>query len=239
MSVPTATSFDCCNAEHLSIAIVDIGFVMLIEKRAPFQLSKNSARGFTMIELIVVLGIIMIIAATAIIEIGSTLKESKAEIALQTTLGQMRRTQEMAIDQRRVYRLSFVAPRTIQLDQVNIDPVTRARTFVFQSQIDLPTETQFTVVTGIPTATATVPDGYGNGGIAIDFDRDFGGGGTEVYFQRDGRALDAANRLNNGVVYVCRPGEMMSCKAVSLIGATGRAKGWRLTNTSSGTRWSQ
>ena len=111
MSVPTATSFDCCNAEHLSIAIVDIGFVMLIEKRAPFQLSKNSARGFTMIELIVVLGIIMIIAATAIIEIGSTLKESKAEIALQTTLGQMRRTQEMAIDQRRVYRLSFVAPQ--------------------------------------------------------------------------------------------------------------------------------
>ena len=218
---------------------MDIGFVMLTEKRASLQLSKNSARGFTMIELTVVLGIIMIIAATAIIEIGSTVKESKAEIALQTTLGQMRRTQEFAIDQRRVYRLSFIAPRTIQLDQVNIDPVTKARTFVFQYQIALPTETQFTVVSGIPTTSSTVPDGYGTGGTAIDFDRDFGGGGTEIYFQRDGRALDSANRLNNGVIYTCRPGELLSCKAVSLIGATGRSKGWRLTNTPSGTRWSQ
>jgi prepilin-type N-terminal cleavage/methylation domain-containing protein len=201
--------------------------------------TKNQQRGFSMIELAIALTIILIVAATAIIQIGSTLRQSKAETALQTTLGQMRRTQEMAMDQRRVYRLSFMAPRTIQLDQVNIDPVTKTRTFVFQSQIDLPAETQFTVVSGIPTTTATVPDGYGNGTIGIDFDRDFGGGGTEVYFQRDGRALDSANRLNNGVVYMCQPGEVMSCKAVSLIGATGRAKGWRLTNTPLGTRWSQ
>ena len=135
-----------------------------------------------MIELIVVLGIILIITAAARVQIGATMKLSKADTALQTTLGQMRRAQEMAIDQRRVYRVSFAAPRTIQLDQVDIDPVTKARTFVFQSQIDLPTETQFTVVTGIPTTTATVPDGYGSGGIAIDFDRDFGGGGMEFIF---------------------------------------------------------
>ncbi len=201
--------------------------------------TKDQQRGFSMIELAIALTIILIIVATAIVQIGSTLRQSKAETALQTTLGQMRRTQEMAIDQRRVYRLSFIAPRTIQLDQVNIDPVTKTRTFVFQSQIDLPTETQFTVVSGIPTTAATVPDGYGNGTIAIDFDRDFGGAGTELYFQRDGRALDSANRLNNGVVYICRPGELASCKAVSLIGATGRAKGWRLDNPSSGTRWIQ
>lgn len=196
-------------------------------------------QGFSILELAIALSIILIVAGTAIFQLDATLKQSKANTALQTTLGQLRRAQEMAIDQRRVYRVSFTAPRTIQLDQVNIDPVTFAKTFVFQSQIDLPTDTQFTVVSGIPTSSTTVPDGYGTGSVAIDFDRDFGGGGTEVYFQRDGRALDSANRLNNGLVYMCRPGELMSCRAVSLIGATGRSKGWHLTKTSAGTRWAQ
>jgi prepilin-type N-terminal cleavage/methylation domain-containing protein len=212
---------------------------MLMERRTAFRCLQKSERGFSMIELAIALSIILIVTATAIFQLDASLRQSKANVALQTTLGQLRRAQEMAIDQRRVYRVSFISPRTIQLDQVNIDPVTLAKTFVFQSQIDLPIDTQFTVVSGIPTSPTTVPDGYGSGSVAIDFDRDFGGGGTEVYFQRDGRSLDSANRLNNGVIYMCRPGDLMSCKAVSLIGATGRSKGWRLTKTSTSTRWSQ
>ena len=202
-------------------------------------MSLRKMRGFSLLEAMIVVAIIMIVLATAIVQINPVLKEAKARAALETTLGQMRRAHEMAVDQRQVYRLSFTAPRTIQLDKVNIDPVTRAVALTFQSKIDLPLETQFTTVTGMPTTPATVPDGFGNGAIAIDFDRDFGGGVKEIYFQRDGRALDAANRLNNGVVYMCRPGDFMSCKAITLIGATGRSKGWRLATTPAGTRWTQ
>ncbi len=199
----------------------------------------GKTRGFSLVELLIVLAIMMMVMSAAIVQIGPLWRESKAQAALQTTLGQMRRAHEMAVDQRQVYRLTFTAPRTIQLDRVNIDPATGNKAFVFQSKIDLPLETQFTVIAGIPTTPTTVPDGFGNGSIAIDFDRDFGGGGTEVYFQRDGRALDATNQLNNGVVYLCRPGDVMSCKAVSLIGATGRSKGWRLTDNGGVKKWVQ
>jgi len=202
-------------------------------------MSARTMRGFSMIEMMIVVAIIMITMGTALIQIGPILKESKANTAWQLTLGQLRRAHELAIDQRQVYRVSFTAPRTIQLDLVGIDPVTKAKALIFQSKIDLPTETQFTVVTGMPATPTTVPDGFGNGSAAIDFDQDFGGGGTEVYFQRDGRALDAQNRLNSGVIYICRPGELMSCKAVSLIGATGRVKGWKLSEAGSVKRWIQ
>ena len=196
-------------------------------------------RGFSIVELLIVCAIIMIMLGTAFIQIGPMLRESQTNAALQTTLGMMRRTQEMAVDQRQVYRLTFTAPRTIQLDQVTIDPNTNSRVFVLQSKIDLPTQTQFTVVAGLPNTAATVPDGYGNGTVAIDFDRDFGGGGAEIYFQRDGRALDSLNRVDNGLIYMCRPNELTSCKAVSLIGTTGRSKGWRISQAGGTIKWMQ
>jgi prepilin-type N-terminal cleavage/methylation domain-containing protein len=202
-------------------------------------MSAGKTRGFSLVEMLIVVSIMLIVMSAAAVQIIPLWKESKAMAALQTTLGQMRRAHEAAVDQRQVYRLTFTAPRTIQLDRVNIDPATGAKTFVFQSTIDLPVETQFTVVAGMPSTTATVPDGFGNGSVAIDFDRDFGGGSKEIYFQRDGRALDAANQLNNGVVYLCRPGELLSCKAVSLIGATGRSKGWRLIDNAGVKKWVQ
>jgi prepilin-type N-terminal cleavage/methylation domain-containing protein len=191
-------------------------------------------RGFSMVEMLIVLVIIMIVMGTAFIQIAPALKSAKAETALQTTLGQMRRAHELAVDRRLIYRVSFTAPRTIQLDQVDINPATLAKVFTFQSTIVLPTDISFAVVTGIPATAATVPEGYGTGATAIDFDKDFGGGGTEIYFQRDGRALDASNRLNNGVIYMCRTGDFKSCRAVSLMGATGRSKGWRLNPAANG-----
>jgi prepilin-type N-terminal cleavage/methylation domain-containing protein len=201
--------------------------------------SMKRMRGFSLLEMMIVAAIIMMALGVSIIQIAPMMREAKANAALQTTLGEMRRAHEMAVDRRQVYRLTFTAPRNIQVDRVTIDPVTNARAFVFQSRIDLPVETQFRIETGLPATPTTVPDGFGNGGIAIDFSRDFGGGGKEIFFQRDGRALDSANRLNSGVVYMCRPGELYSCKAVSLIGATGRSKGWRLNQTPSGARWIQ
>ncbi len=195
---------------------------------------RKQMRGFSLIEMLIVLTIIMIVMATTFIQIAPALKDAKAEAALQTTLGQMRRAHELAVDRRQVYRVTFTAPRTIQLDRVDIDTTTNARVYVLQSTIDLPTDMSFSIVTGIPTAATKVPEGYGNGTTAIDFDRDFSGGGTDVYFQRDGRALDSSNRLNNGLVYLCRTGDVRSCKSVSLMGATGRAKGWRLNPAGNG-----
>src|SRR6185369_8269695 len=86
----------------------------------------SEMRGFSLIEMMVVVAIIMITMGTALFQIGPIMKESSAQAALATTLGQMRRAHELAIDQRQVYRVTFTAPRTIQLDKVSIDADTKA-----------------------------------------------------------------------------------------------------------------
>ncbi len=187
-----------------------------------------------------VIAIVLIITAGALVQFTPVLKSARAENALQTTLGQVRNARGLAIDQRRKYRLSFLAPRTIQLDQVVVDPVTKIQSFLFVSTIDLPVDTQFIAISGIPTSgSGTTPDSLPTTGAAIDFDVDYGGGGTQIFFQPDGRALDSANRLNNGVVYVARSGELMSSRAVSVLGATGRVKGWRLIQSGSTVVWTE
>ena len=201
---------------------------------------RQSQRGFSLIELFFVIAIALIITGMALVQFVPTLKSARAENALQTTLGQVRNARGLAIDQRRKYRLSFLAPRTIQLDQVVVDLVTKIQSFTFVSTIDLPVDTQFIAISGIPTSGGgTTPDSLPTTGAAIDFSLDYGGGGTQIFFQPDGRALDSANRLNNGVVYVARSGELMSSRAVSVLGATGRVKGWRLIQSGTKVVWTE
>lgn len=202
--------------------------------------SAPNARGFSMVEVIIVIAIVLIISAGALIQFVPVVKSARAENALQATLGQVRNARGLAIDQRRKYRLSFLAPRTIQLDQMVVDPATGVQSFLFVSSLVLPQDIQFIAITGIPASgSGTPPDSLPTTGAAIDFSLDYGGGGTQIVFQPDGRALDAAGRLNNGVVYVARSGELMSSRAVSILGATGRVKGWHLTQSGAAKVWTE
>src|SRR6202022_4539294 len=108
-----------------------------------------------------------------------------------------------------------------------------------QPPMVLPNGVQFLALPGIPTTATTTPDGLGSGANAIDLDVGNGGGGTQVYFQPDGRALDALNRLKDGVVYVAHPNNLYSSRAVSVFGSTGRVKGWYLSRVGGGAGWAQ
>ncbi len=229
----------------------------VVEKRAlkimrvPFTYRKyvgsagHRERGFSMVEMVIVVGVILIVMATALMNIVPALKTAKSNAGVELVLGELRRAHERAVDERRIYRVTFVAPQTIQVDigQVaNIaTTITGSAPIFIQAQppLTLPTGTQFVVVPGIPTSALKTPDGFGTGAAAIDFDISNGGGGTQIYFQPDGRALDAANRLNDGVIYIARPNDLFSSRAVSLFGSTGRAKGWFLSNVGGVNGWSQ
>src|ERR1700682_349145 len=221
-----------------------------MNQNSPLQKSprplRQTEQGFSMVEMVVVVSIILTVAATAVMNILPLLKKSKADAAQELVLGEMRRAHERAIDERRIYRFTFVPPRTIQLEvgtPANLQArITGSAAAFAQAQVPLvlPPTIQFSAVPGIPTAAAAVPDGFGTGITAIDFDIDNGGGQTQIYFQPDGRALDAQNRLNNGVVYLADPNQLLSSRAVSLYGSTGRAKGWWLLKNPDGSvRWTQ
>jgi type II secretory pathway pseudopilin PulG len=217
----------------------------MIRNRKSQKYRKHVERGFSMVEMIVVSAIVFVVVATAIVSIAPSLRTSKSNAGMELVLGELRRAHERAIDERRIYRVTFVAPQTIRLDvgQVaNIASTITGSAPVFvqaQAPLTLPRNIQFAVVSGIPTSATTTPDGFGSGATAIDFNIANGGGGTQIFFQPDGRSLDAANRLNDGVLYLADPTNVSSSRAVTVFGSTGRAKGWTLMTTGGAYRWNQ
>lgn len=191
--------------------------------------SRKSQSGFSIAELVVTVGVLIVGGGIAIMNISGALRGAHVETAYQNTLNQMRFARQIAIDKRTVCRVDFAAPGTISVTQAFADG-----TPIQTETITLPADVQYTIVTGMPTPPAATPDNLGNGNTAIDFDRVAGGSGTTIFFQPDGSALDAAGRVNDGVIYVARPKELNGARAITLLGTTGRIRGWRLGTKSGG-----
>ena len=82
----------------------------------PQKRMRRMESGFSMTELAVVVTIILIVIAAAVINMVPSLKNSKSNSAMELVMGELRRAHERAIDERRIYRVTFVAPQTIQVD---------------------------------------------------------------------------------------------------------------------------
>jgi type II secretory pathway pseudopilin PulG len=210
------------------------------------SVQRSNQVGFSLLEITIVATIVMAATAAAFLNILPSISSSRSNAGMELVLGELRRAHERAVDERRIYRVTFNAPNTIQVDVGTVAVIGATITDSApafqpaQPPLTLPGNLQFLVVPGIPTGALTTPDGFGAGNTAIDFDLGNGGGGTQVYFEPDGRALDAGNRLNNGVVYIAQPGSLFSSRAVSLYGSTGRTKGWTLSTLVGGaTGWTQ
>lgn len=188
--------------------------------------SKRKAQsGFSLIEMLIVLSIAVIVSAIAVGTIQSATRDSHVNSAYMTTLTTLRQAREVAIAQRQTYIVTLTAPGTItiapQLALANSLNVTAA----------LPSDVSFDVEPGVPSSVTTVPDGMGLGAStgAIDFDVNVGPGGSNViYFWPDGSARDIYGNLNDGIVYIARPGQLPTSRAITLRGLTGRLRGWRL-----------
>ena len=180
--------------------------------------------GFSMIETMIVLAIIMITSAIFFMGLQPALRDTRVTNAYNTTLMTMRRAREAAIAERRTYVITFnnaVIPNTITM--------TQAATGLVVSVQTLPTDVAFTAISGLPTGTANTPDHFGAGGTAIDFDQGVSGGAKNVIcFNPDGSAQDVNSNSNNGVIYIARIGDVNSSRAVTVWGSTGRLRGYRL-----------
>lgn len=188
------------------------------------------AHGFTVLEMMIVVAITIITTTFALMSLQPALKDTRVSNGYNVTLMAIRRAREAAIAERRVYMVAFTAPNTVSITQVVTGTVTFSTT--------LPSDVAFDAEPGIPNTATTTPDGFGTGPSsgAIDFDVNVGAGGANtIYFYPDGSARDAANNINNGVLYIARPGDIRTSRAITVWGLTGRIRGWRIyQNTSSG-----
>jgi len=196
----------------------------------------RSARGFSLIEMIVVVAIITIISVLAIINLPPALAAMRLSSALNMTGETLSRARGSAYANRCVYRVDFIPPNNIT--------ITQQATGTVVSQVVMPPGISFDAEPGIPNLVTTVPDGFGTGAnnLPIDFGLNLANSGNiPVYFYPDGSARDSNGAINNGVLYLAQPGNLSSSRAITVWGLTGRVKRWTLAvNSKTGvTSWGQ
>ncbi len=195
----------------------------------------KTMRGFSILEMMICIVIALIGAGIAFISVKPVIQLSHVNNAYNITLAAMRIAREQAIGTRRVYIVAFnnaVTPNKITITQGNTGAVFATYT--------LPDDVFFMVQGGYP---ATGPDSFGTGAVAIDFDQNVAGASatdkSSLYFYPDGSVQDINQNTNSGVIYIARNGDLTTPRAITVWGATGRLRGWRISTNGSGKYWGQ
>ena len=195
-------------------------------------------RGFSLIEMMVVVAIILIVLAFSIVAIQPSLKQGNVTEAYNQTLMALRQARDLSVAQRQIYFVTLsntAVPNSIT--------ITQGSTGTLMNTYYLPSNVSFDMEGGIPTSQTTfpmTPDSFGIGATPIDFDQGVAGGAKNViYFYPDGSAQDVNGNVNNGVVYLAMPGFINTSRAITLWGATGRLRGWHIYLSGAKYYWRQ
>jgi prepilin-type N-terminal cleavage/methylation domain-containing protein len=190
--------------------------------------------GFTMLELTITIAIVLAMAGVTFVALTPLLNQSHVAAAYDTTLSAISGYRNQATTSTERYILTFTTPGTITVQYwaggvpVSPAPVTVAT-------YTLPSDIQFAVQTGVPNPG---PDGF-SGTAAVTFNAcTITSGQPCLILMPDGSAQDDIGNYNGGVVYLSRPGDLYSSRAISVIGPTGKIRGWNLSNQG-GSVWVQ
>jgi prepilin-type N-terminal cleavage/methylation domain-containing protein len=191
---------------------------------------QRNPRGFTLIEMMIAISIFLVVSAITFATLAPAFRDARVNSAYNTTLMVLRQARQLSVDNRKTYRVTFNPAGTpAGTGAIEIRRIDAGAPGPLVTLAALPPDIQFTTVAGIPLVNAATPDNMGVGGMPIQFDIGVAGGvNNQIYFFPDGSARDINNNINNGVVYMARPTELYTSRAITLFGAAGRTRGWRL-----------
>jgi prepilin-type N-terminal cleavage/methylation domain-containing protein len=206
--------------------------------------SRNN-NGFSLLELMITVSLGLVMCGVTFIYLTPQMNQSHVNSAYDTTLMALRNTRNLAITQSHEYYVNFnpagFPAGTIQVEYqpplvvgaLAAPPIEQVNTY------NIPSDVSFAVQAGFPAST---PDGFGSGITAIDFESTAGVPlpCQCVVFMPDGSAQDTLGNYNSGVVYLTRTGDTIyNSRAVTVWGATGRVRGWRLALVGAAKEWVQ
>jgi prepilin-type N-terminal cleavage/methylation domain-containing protein len=210
------------------------------------------SRGFTMIEMAIVIAIVFIVSSMAFMSLQPVLKDARANTAFNDVLMQLRIARQRAVTERKQYivclgntapagaAMPMGAPNAQSIQVYRWDAGTALSAAAQVTAFSLPYDISFQTLAGLPNSSSTVPDGFGTGSTAIDFDQGVTAGiRDQIMFLPDGSAHDTNGNFSSGIVYIARTAELYSSRAITVYAATGRIRGWRLNKVSGSPVWAE
>jgi prepilin-type N-terminal cleavage/methylation domain-containing protein len=180
------------------------------------KLLRNS-QGFSLIEITIVLAVAMIVASFALPLIDGSLHGAAGDAALTRVVEQLRLGRDLATAQRRNVQVLFSNDNEIELVRMDVPNGTTSL-----SAKKLEGAIEFCLFDDLPDT----PDGFGNDS-AVDF-----GGADSMFFLSDGTLADAHGDPVSGTVFIGEADHPETARAVTILGATGRVRGYRWTGES-------
>jgi type II secretory pathway pseudopilin PulG len=188
------------------------------------KLDDRNHSGYSLVELLILLACIGVISGYLFIRAMTVLPIFKSNSAMDQVIQQMRVARNTAITDRRAVIVSISATTgMMQLQQVppNGGPAVTLLTVPL-------TGAQFCLPPGVPDT----PMGFGNS-QAVNF-VNASNPGTAVAvteFLSDGSFGGAVGIPVNGTIFTCIPGNSLSARAVTILGATGRVRPYHWDGT--------
>ncbi len=150
------------------------------------------ARGFSLLEMMIVICVMMIVGGIGFMAVQPALKDAKVNQAFESAMMPLRVARQRAIAERKQYIVCYGiaapagaltplgAPTAQSIQTFRWDAGTALSAATQVTAITLPQDIQFQIIAGVPNGAATVPDGFGNATVAIDFDQNVAGGGSRT-----------------------------------------------------------
>jgi len=173
-------------------------------------------QGFSLVEVLIVIALMFIVAAMAIFRIQGALPGIRASAAMNQVMAIVRSGRELSIAHRRNIQLVFVGNNQIQLQRIDL-PLGAGTTLL--QQMIFENNVEFVIMPGVNDT----PDGFGNAS-ALDF-----GGSPTLMWLSDGTFVDANGQPLNGTMYFGLNGQIATQRAVTILGSTGRVRGYKWT----------
>jgi prepilin-type N-terminal cleavage/methylation domain-containing protein len=181
--------------------------------------------GFTMLEILVVVGLMAVLAGMAMLVSPSFARKARADASSAQVLDAIRSAREVAISQRRNVELRFIGLNAVQTVRRNINPVgfTTLRTVQLENRMEFRLD---------PAITTDTPDLFRKTGTgwttAIAFGpRGSGIAGAWGMFTSDGTFVNADGDPLNGTVFLSIQNQQNSLRAITVMGATALIRSWR------------